>query len=364
MSGGIDSSMAAWALQRDAHEVVGVTLRFHESRQRASALERAQATALSLGIEHHVVDLREKFAQLVKKPTAQGFAEGLFCNPCVACTSDLKIPALFEQAEMLGCDYVATGHYARITQDEAGFRLLKYQLRVPLDKFKEQTFLLYKLTQEQMSHMLFPLEDMHKGEVRRDVMRYGLMRLAPVDDGQGEPCFYDGKGYLQWLEGEGGLKPDSGEISYIGDGSVVGRYEGQYRFAPDASLGSFSIKAVQQLHCDNSDESPLAVEHEEELFAVMKDVGEKRIIGAPRALAGSEMTMVRDVHWTSVEPPDEKRSCKVRLAYGRKPLPAQILIRDGRVIVAFNERVMGVRAGQPLVFYSDDIVLGGGIAVG
>lgn len=366
MSGGVDSSMAAWALKRDAHEVVGVTFRFHDSPLRAAAIARAQQTAEQLGIEHHVVDMREQFQRIVKETTAQQFAQGYYPFPCTVCTRDLKIPALFEQAESFACDKVATGHYAQITSDEAGYQLLKYQLRVPLDWFKDQSFLLYTLTQDQMKDIIFPLEDMHKGEVRRDAMRNGLVPYALVDDGQGEPCFYDGVGNIRWLESAGGLTPEPGNIVYIGDQSQVGTYQKQYMYEPDASLGVFPIKSMQMPEgCeDQEDCEPVEVIHDEELFAVHKDVANKRILAGTRALAGSEMVVLKDVVWTSIEAPTDKRSCRVRLAYDRKALPAQIVVRDGRVVVAFNERVLGVRPGQPAVFYSDNLVLGGGIVVG
>ena len=356
--------MAAWLLKHDDHEVVGVTLRFHDSPLRSQAIMRAQHTAEQLGIEHHVVDMREQFTRMVKDETAQRFAQGLFFYPCVTCTQELKIPALFEQADLYGCEKVATGHYAHITHDTNGFQLLPYQLRVPLDKHKEQTFLLYRLTQEQMARLIFPLFDTVKGETRRDAMRYGLMTLAEVDDGQGEPCFYDRFGYAHWLETSAGFKADSGDIIYVADQHKIGTYTRQYRYEQDASLGNYPIESFRPLDADNPDSELVSYVHDEELFVIHKDVAGKRILAGTRALAGSEMVQVRDVHWTSIEAPSERRSCRVRLAYEKKPLPAQILVREGRTFVAFNGRVLGARPGQPIVFYSDSLVLGGGIVVG
>lgn len=361
MSGGIDSCVAAWLLKRDACDVVGVTLRFHESPLREAAEQRAVECAKKLGIEHHLVDLREEFAQVVKEPTARLFAEGLSPNPCSICTRELKMDALFDQAERFSCDMVATGHYARITKDTEGFQLLPYQLRKPLDKSKDQTYLLYGLTQEQMAHLLFPMADLHKGIVRKMAMQAGLMRVAPVNDGQGEPCFYDGADAPTWLEGEGGLEPDHGQIVYVRDNAVLDEYDGQYRFGPDQALGRYEVHSPEAA----SDEGvPDAGVSEEELFAVYKDVQQHRIYAGTRAVAGTEMCLLRDVHWTSIEPPESKRSCRVRVSYDRKPLPAQVLCRDEGVVVSFSERVGGIGAGQSIVMYSDDLVLGGGIVVG
>ncbi len=381
MSGGIDSSVAAWILKRDAHEVVGVTLRFHDSPQRAAAIERAQSCAQMLGIEHHVIDLCDEFTRVVKEETARQFAQGLFPNPCTICTRDIKMNVLFEQADLLGCELVATGHYARVTSDTAGFQLLPYQLRKPLDKSKDQTFLLYALSQEQLARCVFPLEDLHKGVVRRMAMRAGLMRIAPVNDGQGEPCFYDDEGFVAWLEGEGGLERDTGDIVYLGDNSVIDSYEGQYRFAPDQSLGRYAVACeVSEEDGAASDETDgqgicliedqmrqmpcPSVSSDEELFAVYKDVANHRVYAATRAVAGAEMCLLRNVHWTSIEPPEGKRSCRARITYDRKPVPAQVICKREGVVVAFGERVGGIRAGQPIVLYSDDLVLGGGIVAG
>ena len=381
MSGGIDSSVAAWILKRDAHEVVGVTLRFHDSPRRAAAIERAQSCAQKLGIEHHVIDMRDEFARVVKDYTTREFEQGRFPNPCTVCTRELKMNALFEQAAAFGCEQVATGHYARITQDEAGFQLLPYQLRKPLDVSKDQTFLLYTLTQDQLARLVFPLADLHKGVVRRMAMQAGLMRIAPVNDGQGEPCFYDDEGFVAWLEGEGGLERGTGDIVYLGDNSIIDSYEGQYRFAPDQSLGRYTIAhEVSEEDDAASDETDgqgicliedqmrqmpcPSVSSEEELFAVYKDVASHRVYAATRAVAGTEMCLLRDVCWTSIEPPQGKRSCRVRIAYDRKPVPAHVICNDEGVVVAFSERVGGVRPGQPLVLYSDDLVLGGGIVTG
>lgn len=363
MSGGIDSSVAAWILKRGAHEVVGVTLRFHDSPLRAAAIERAQSCARTLGIEHVVVDLRDEFARVVKEETARQFAQGYFPNPCTICTRDLKMAALFGQADKFGCDRVATGHYARVTNDDAGFELLPYQLRKPLDKSKDQTFLLYTLTQDQLARLVFPLADLHKGVVRRMAMQAGLMRIAPVNDGQGEPCFYDEEGFVTWLEGEGGLERDAGDIVYLGDNSIIDSYEGQYRFAPDESLGCYTVVHEPDAGDDES-EQPAPIMADEELFAVYKNASSHRVYAATRAVAGAEMCLLRDVHWTSIEPPQGKRSCRVRIAYDRKPLPAHVVCTQDGVVVSFSERIGGVRAGQPIVLYSDDLVLGGGIVAG
>ena len=209
----------------------------------AHALDRAAET---LGIEHHVVDLTERFATEVKAQTLAGIEAGRYPFPCSICTPGLKIPALFECAREYGCDKVATGHYARITTDEEfGVGLLDYQLRVPFDKHKDQTYLLYRLTQEQLSRLIFPLADIHKGVVRRMAMQHGVMQFAPVEDGQGTPCFFGDDSFADWLEGEGGIVPakkvDVIDTTGAGDaffaGTVIGLTYGK-TLAESCEIGS------------------------------------------------------------------------------------------------------------------------------
>lgn len=349
MSGGIDSSVAAWSLKHDSHDIVGVTLRFHRSPARDAAVENAIRIAGLLGIEHHVIDLEDEFEEKVMKRTQELLELGLFPNPCSICSSELKIDALFEQADAFGCEKVATGHYAKTAHDSVGFELLPYQLMKPADKAKDQTYLLYTLTQEQLSRLVFPLDDMNKGEVRRLAMRAGLVRLAPVDDGQGEPCFYEKRTPGGWLQEDRGVDIEPAQIVYTPSGAHIGEVACPHDLSPDEPLGE---------HVVEDGGEPI------ELFAVFKDLGGNKVYACPRANAGAESCFIRDVHWTSIKPPATKRSCRVRFRYGSKPVPAHILCQDEGVVVSFNERVGGIGAGQAMVFYSDDLVLGGGIISG
>lgn len=336
MTGGVDSSTSAWLLKRDGHQVVGVTLLFHDSKTTDDKLAQAKRVVEKLEIEHHVVDMREQFASQVVTPYVQDIARGVAVTPCLRCTADLKIPLLFEQADAHGCDMVATGHYANVTSDEFGVGLLDWQLRSPLDRSKDQTYLLYRLTQEQLSRMLFPLNDTTKGVVRRMAMQAGLQRLSPLHDGQGTPCFFNGKTPLAWLDEDGRLASSTGAIVDIMSRQEIGKHQGLNRYGIGDRV-------------------------EGDRYVISKDPETNELLVGPLNLATTELVVLEDVHWTSIEPPQRRRSCKARIAYDATPVPAHILCTDTGVVVTFTKPVRGIYPGLPVVLYSDDLVLGGGI---
>lgn len=336
MSGGVDSSTSAWLLKRDGHQVVGVTLLFHDSPHNAEKVAQAARVAEKLGIEHHVVDARERFEHEVERAFAQDAQAGIISNPCVRCSAELKMPLLFEQAGAFGCERVATGHYAAVTSDAYGVDLLDYQLRAPLDRSKDQTFLLYRLNQEQLSRLVFPLNATTKGVVRRMAMQAGLQRLSPLHDGQGIPCFFDDGDAEQWLEGAGGVEGRPGPIVDLASHERRGSHEGLFRYMPGDVLEDGSCVAAKDLE------------------------GNVLYVG-PKQFSTVELVVLEDMHWTSVTPPKKMRSCRARIAYDARPVPAHVLCTGGGVVVTFTKPVCGVCAGMPVVLYSDDLVLGGGV---
>ena len=334
MTGGVDSSTSAWILKRDGYQVVGVTLLFHDSARTEEKIEQARRVAEQLDIEHHVVDVRDRFAAEVVAPFVEAAATGVVGNPCLRCSASLKLPLLFEQADECGCALVATGHYAKVTTGEFGVGLLEYQLRAPLDRSKDQTYLLYRLTQDQLARLVFPLADLNKPVVRKMAMQVGLQRLSPLHDGQGEPCFFDGASADVWLARCGDLQTVQGDIIDIVSHVPVGRHEGLYHHAVGERVG------------DN--------------YVIAKDFENSALYVGPLNLATTELVVLQDMCWTSIEAPERKCSCRARLGYDATPVPAHILCTDAGVVVTFTRPVRGVYPGLPVVLYSDDLVLGGG----
>ena len=338
LSGGVDSSTSAWMLKRDGYQLVGVTLFFHDSERTQAKIAQARHVAELLGIEHHVLDMRERFEQEVERAYIADVDRGVRANPCIRCSSKLKIPALLEQADLYGCSRVATGHYANVTHDGFGVGLLPRQLRSGADRSKDQTFLLYRLSQEQLARLMFPLAPSTKGVVRRTAMQAGLQRLSPLNDGQGIPCFFDDLSAEEWIAAHDGKACAEGPIIDISSGVQVGTHQGLFRYAPGQKLPGGG-------------------------YVVSCDWERNVLFAGPRAYGARESVVLTDVHWTSIEPPSRRRSCRARIGYDANLVPAHVLCTEEGVVVAFTTPVLGLYAGLDVVLYSDDLVLGGGIVV-
>ena len=347
-TGGVDSSVAAWMLQRGGHEIVGVTLLFYACANEARRVERAAALCEMLGVEHHVVDARADFARLVLEPYLEAWKQGRVPDLSSLATCGLLVPRLLELAGELGCDKAATGHYARIARADAvpaGAPAL--QLESPRDRFHDETYYLHRLEQGQMAGLEFPLAEMAKPVARREAMRAGLMPLAPLLDDRA-PFFLDGGDAASWVEAAQGLADGEGPVVDLGRGGrEVARHAGLFRYAIGQRCPEFSGENGQPL------------------YVVAKDMVRGVLYVGPALYAGSERCLVADVRWTSVRPPAGKRSCRVKVDFTRNAFPAQIVVLDGGdVLVSFNEAVRGVECGADCVFYSDSLVLGGGHIAG
>lgn len=343
-SGGVDSSVSAWMLQRDGHELVAVTLRLHESPSERERYARAADVCARLGIEHHEVDGRELYDREVLLPFVEAHEHGLSPNPNARAMRAVVYPLLERLAEKHGCDHVALGSYAAVEQGQDAPNMLPHQLVVPLDKHRDETYYFHWLSQEQLARTLFPLWDTPEPNVRLTAMRAGLM-LPELEEGL-QLRFLGGAERTAWLEREGGLRSVQGDAVHISTQEVVGTHQGLHRHAVGTRFSGGGATDG------------------EELYVVAADTAGNRLLVGPKALAGTEQCMVRDVNWVSIEVPEQKRSCKARFAWGMKPVPVQVVPTAQGVVVTFNERVWGVQSGEPIVFYSDKLVLGGGIVVG
>lgn len=344
MSGGVDSSVSALCLQRDGYEVVGVTLAFHAFKKDIEAQEKAAQVCQKLNIEHHVIDVQKEFKETVEAAFIKEYEQGLTPNPCAFCNKTTKFPALLRAADNFDCEYIATGHYAHITQDTDGVGLKPYQLRVAHDIYKDQSYMLYGLTQEMLSRIIFPLHNTAKPIVRKMEMRAGL-GFSEIAESQ-DICFIEDEDYAAWLD-EKGIKASPGDVINMSDGKVLGQHLG---------LHHYTIGQRKGLNIGGGTGDPL--------YVIAKDPISNCLFVGPEALGASESCEVRDINWTSIYRPEGKRSCKVKIRYRSKALPCQVVPTQTGAHVIFNEAVKGVAPGQSAVFYSDDMVLGGGIITG
>lgn len=332
MSGGIDSSVSAALLQQQGHEVQGMTMRIWDGP--VDVATDARRVAQQLGIPFHLVDLREEFQQRVVKPFCSEYLSGRTPNPCVLCNQAFKFRLLLEQAEALGADQLATGHYVRVLQHQG-----RYQLAKGLSAHKDQSYFLFTLTQAQLSRVCFPLGEMaDKEQVRAKAIELGLP-VASKSDSQ-DICFIPDGDYIGFLEGQCGAADRSGEIVHV-NGQVLGRHAGTYRYTVGQRRG-------------------LGLAWPEPLFVVAIDADKRQVVvGERRCLDVGEL-IANDCNWIAPVPTEPLR-CRCRIRYRHKEAPATVtVLGEGRCKVVFDQPEQGVTPGQAAVFYDGDTVLGGG----
>jgi tRNA-specific 2-thiouridylase len=358
MSGGVDSSAAAAILKDEGHELVGFTMQLWNQRRgltvdesgepmpsRCCSLDDvydARRVAEDLGFPFYVLNLEREFEREVVEPFVESYLAGETPIPCVACNSRLKFAALDRMALSVGCERVATGHYARVRFDEGTKR---YRLLRGLDERKDQSYFLWELTQEQLSRALFPLGELSKTDARGAARRHGLS-VAEKKESQ-EICFVpdgDYAGFIErYLEAEGreGERPPRGEIVDT-DGRVIGEHEGAHRYTVGQRRG-------------------IGVSRELPLYVVRVEAEENRVVvGHAGELLSREFTAA-GVNWIAFDEPNEPLRADVRVRYRHEEAPATITPEgSGRARVRFDQPQRAVTPGQATVFYRGDEVLGGG----
>lgn len=339
MSGGVDSSTAALLLKKEGFSVVGVTARmFHNADVGIDApdsdkdINDARAVAECLGIRHHVVDLSSSFMENVIGPFKAYYAKGLTPNPCVFCNKKIKFGALLSLADDLSCDFIATGHYAQVEKKE------RYLLKRS-DRDKDQSYMLFALSQEQLSRTLFPLGAFTKAEIRKMAEEAGLP-VAKKAESQ-DICFTeDYAALLNFL----GLKENAGDFLYT-DGTKIGRHRGQANYTIGQRKG-------------------LGIAYEHPLYVIRKDFKNNAVIlGKNEALYGKEL-FAGNCNFISCRDLEGPVRVMAKIRYRQPAVPAVIEPYGGRTRVIFDEPQRAITPGQAAVFYDGDYVLGGGIIEG
>lgn len=330
MSGGVDSTMSCLLLKEQGYEVMGLTMINWDP----AVGEKAARAAEGIGVEHSVVDLRQEFKQHVVDYFCSSYQSAHTPNPCVECNRWIKFGALLEIARNRGCDLVATGHYARIQYHEPSGR---YHLLKGTDPARDQSYFLYRLTQEQLAHILFPLGEMTKVQVRQLASQRGLT-VAQEPDSQ-EICFITGD-YREFLAGQGvNLKP--GEIVNM-QGEVLGRHRGltNYTIGQRKGLGISAGKPV---------------------FVVGMDTASNRLIVDDEHYLFSQELISTDNNWIGIADLEQPLEVEAKIRSAARPAPAVIeRIENDMVRVSFQEPQRAITPGQSVVFYQGDLVIGGG----
>ncbi len=358
MSGGVDSSAAAALLKEQGHELIGFTMQLWNQRRGISVDENgdslpsrccslddvydARRVAESLGFPFYVLNLEKDFDRDVVEPFVQSYLSGETPIPCVACNSRLKFASLDKMAVSLGCDKVATGHFARVEYDEAANR---YRLFRGRNHWKDQSYFLWELTQDQLSRAYFPLGEMLKSEVR-DIAREAKLYTAEKQESQ-EICFVpDGK-YSEFIdrylehEDRGEELPAAGDIVSTA-GETVGTHTGIHRYTIGQRRG-------------------LGIAHEKPLYVVQIERTKNQIIvGEADELDALEFT-AKGVNWVAFGEPSEPVRAQVKIRYRHDPASATIYALPGsQARIVFDEPQRAITPGQATIFYSGDEVIGGG----
>jgi tRNA-specific 2-thiouridylase len=347
MSGGVDSSVMAALLHRAGYEVLGVSMQLFDktrleggtgSEGRCCTLDDfqdARRVAYEAGFPHYVVDFEARFRDTVIESFIEGYLRGETPSPCILCNQHVKFATLLERAEALGAGHVATGHYARITRDGAG-----YHLHRATDPQKDQSYFLFAHTQETLARTLFPLESFTKAEVRALGRELGL-HLSDKPESQ-EICFVGEGRYDAFIESEGRDPAlGEGEIRHVDDGRVLGVHRGHWRYTLGQRKG-------------------LGVAHAEPLYVVRTDPRANLVWAGPESALYTAACEAREVSWC-LAPPGGPLACEAKVRSRGEAAEALVIpLGPGRVKVAFAEPQRAVTPGQAVVFYRGDEVLGGG----
>lgn len=350
MSGGVDSSVAAALLKEQGYEVIGLTMRLWDGEHlngefsegtccSHSAAEDARFVCSKLGIEHYVLDFRNDFQKHVIDYFVEEYKGGRTPNPCIACNKFLKFDAMLKRAELLGADYVATGHYAKIEHDEASGR---YLLKKAEAQVKDQTYALYSLTQEQLSKTLMPLGSLKdKNETREIAERLGLITAKKPDSM--EICFVPDNDYASFIKRHSETFP--GEGNFIDtEGNILGRHKGIVHYTIGQRKG-------------------LGVTFGKPMFVVKIDANTNEIVLAEKGSEFSSELTAKNLNFIPFDTPKEPIKVNAKVRYSAKEAPATVTVEGDKARVVFETPQRAITPGQAVVFYETggNNVIGGGI---
>jgi tRNA-specific 2-thiouridylase len=343
MSGGVDSSVAAYLLKKEGFDVIGLSFELWDRRDLKTSnvccsietIKLAESVAKRLDIEHHTVDVRDAFYRYVIEGFCEGYIKGVTPNPCILCNKYIKFDFLLEKAKEFGAELIATGHYARIEKKDKRFILKK-----GIDNKKDQSYVLYVMTQEQLSRTVFPVGNLSKDTTRNIAKKLGLATaLRPESQ---EICFVGDDKYVDFIKefSPESLKP--GSIIDI-DGNIVGQHKGIafYTIGQRKGLGISSLKPHYVVKIDKQNNVIVVGSKEDALKKSFK---------------------VKELNWISVKSLLKPLKVNVKIRSTMEERPALITpLEDSKVFVEFEEPQWAPAPGQSAVFYDGDTVVGGGI---
>ena len=345
MSGGVDSSVAACLMKQDGYDCMGVTMKlFHNedigiSREHSCCslddVEDARSVAFALGMPYHVFNFSDRFEDTVIRRFIAAYENGMTPNPCIDCNRYLKFDKLYLRAKELNYDYVVTGHYARIEKSESG----RYLLKKAVDAEKDQSYVLYALTQDQLAHTQFPLGNMTKPEVRCIAEENGFIN-AQKPDSQ-DICFVQNGSYGDFIEEHTGKKCPEGDF-VDRSGHLLGRHRGVIRYTVGQRKG-------------------LGLSFPEPMYVCAVDPINNTVTLGKESELYSQALTATDINLISVSSIDEPLRLKAKVRYRQSEQWATVLQTDEDTLrIEFDEPQRAVTKGQAVVLYDGDTVVGGG----
>ena len=338
MSGGVDSTVSALLLQQKGYEVIGTTLELFSGSSCADTktTEDAKNMCNSLQILHHTYDCKEEFKNRVIKDFINCYANCKTPNPCIECNRYMKFGVMWEKAKELGCNYVATGHYAKTEYSE---KYGRWVLKKSNAGKKDQSYVLWNISKEIIEHILFPLADFEEKEQIREIARENNLKIANKPDSE-DICFIPEGNYKKFLENNSDIRPKQGNI-VNSKGEILGKHTGLYNYTIGQRKG-------------------LGISHQTPLFVLgFNPAKNEVIVGEEKELYKKEI-VVTDINLLLVDEIEEPMEVEVKTRYSSKVAKAQIMQNGNEIKVIFEEPQRAITPGQSAVFYIGDIVLGGG----
>lgn len=333
MSGGVDSSVSAYILKEQGYNVTGATILMNSCHSFLS-VEDAKKVCKILNIPHITFDLKKEFDQKVIQYFISEYLDGRTPNPCVVCNRYIKFEELLNKAVDLGMDFIATGHYAKVEKENG-----RYLLKKSSNQRKDQTYFLYNLTQEQLSKVLFPLEDLEKEDVRNIAKKLDLPTHNKPDSQ--EICFIKDNNYSKFIEENSDVEVKPGDIVNT-KGNKLGKHNGIFNYTVGQRKG-------------------LGVPSNKALYVIEIDIEKNEVVVGDDSQGYSSELIAVDINLISIDELEKDMEVDAKIRYGAKESPATISpLENGSILVRFKTPQRAITPGQAVVFYNKEIVVGGG----
>jgi tRNA-specific 2-thiouridylase len=346
MSGGVDSSVAAYLMKERGFDCIGVTMKLFSNEDvgmdrddvccSLKDTDDARDVAYRLGIPHYVFNFSADFIDQVIQRFVEAYENGRTPNPCIDCNRYIKFDKLFSRARDLEYTFVVTGHYARVEQDVSG----RFLLKKALDDAKDQSYFLYSMTQEQLAHTIFPLGGIRKKEVREIASAQGFLN-AKKHESQ-DVCFVANGGYADFIEHYRGRSCSPGNFVDM-EGNVLGRHKGLIRYTVGQRKG-------------------LGLSFPSPMYVRGKNVLDNTVTLSDERFLYSRTLFADDLNWI-VPPLSDVFRAKAKIRYRQPEQEATVRVEGERIRVEFDEPRRAIAAGQAVVLYDGDVVVGGGTIV-